>query len=212
MAKYTFLYRVANSEDRDACAYIETRNGARRFDCGHYFGGINLQGACYCGGTPEPFENIETILTAEEYAELWQIDNELHTLGYGITEGDERYNKGLEICARLQPIIDKLQSDEAQQFFARIIEEEKNYCAEHYSLDPEDVDAIFEEYGEDYQDRSIISTVWEDVEEMAEAYAEDCLDIPDNMKRYFDYSALGEDMMEDGKYYELSSGRIVEFA
>lgn len=211
MKKNVFLYRVKNSDDRDACAYIDARNFADRFDCNHYFGKINISGPCYCGGTLEPFENIETVLTAEEYALLWQINEEFNALGYGIVKDDERYNKGLEICARLQPIIDKLQSDEAQQFFAEIVASEKEFIMEEHGLTEDETDEVFNEYGGDYQDRAIIAAVWQDAEELAEEYADDCMDIPENLKQYFNYKELGENMISDGNYYELSDGRIVEF-
>ena len=47
MSKYLFLYREKAADDRDCCAYIEAKNP--RFECGHYFGGVGLHGACYCG-------------------------------------------------------------------------------------------------------------------------------------------------------------------
>lgn len=216
MAKYVFLYRLANSDDRDACAYIETKNGPARFECGHYFGGIILHGACYCGSTPANYDDIETVLTADEYAQLWQLDKELDALGYGIKEGDERYKKGLEICDKLQPIIDRLKSDEAQQFFADIVADEKERVAEEYDLSEEEVDEIFKEfngmYWLGYQDRAIISYVWNDVDELAEEWADSCMDIPEHLERYIDYNQIAKDLMEESRYYELSDGRIVEFA
>ena len=212
MAKYVFLYRVANSDDRDACAYIETRNGEARFSCNHYFSGVNIHGACYFGGSHEPFENIETVLTADEYNKLWQIDSEIDALGSGITKGDDRYKKGIALCAELQTIIDKLQSDEGQRFFADIVADEKQRIMDEHNLTEDEADDIFNTYGMDYQDRAIVAAVWNDTTELAEEFAEDCLDIPDNLKQYFDYTKLGDDMLNDGNYYELSDGRVVEFA
>ena len=212
MAKYVFLYRVANSDDRDACAYIETKNGPARFECGHYFGGIGIDGACYSSGTLANYEDIETILTEKEYNTLLECKDEFNALGYGIKEGDERYKKGLEICDKLQPIIDRLESDEAQQFFADIVADEKERVANTYDLDEEDVETLFDEYWNDYQDRAIISYVWNDVDELAEEWADNCMDIPKHLGRYIDYDQIAEDLMEESRYYELSDGRIVEFA
>lgn len=60
-----FLYRLKNTEDRDACAYIDEIPST--FDCEHYFSGVRIQGACYCGGEFASYEDIETILTKREY-------------------------------------------------------------------------------------------------------------------------------------------------
>ena len=44
---YLFLFREKDSDDRDCCAYIDSKNP--RFECNHYFGSVNLNGACYSG-------------------------------------------------------------------------------------------------------------------------------------------------------------------
>lgn len=63
-----FLYKVKDSDDRDCVAYIDDK--PMRFECNHYFGSIVLYGACYCGHTFESYENINTILTRDEYEQL----------------------------------------------------------------------------------------------------------------------------------------------
>ena len=208
--KHIFLYR-RRIEDRDACAYINDMEPAQRFECGHYFGRINITGACYLCGLSLPYSEIETILTEEEYNKLIECDNAIQALGYGIEKGDERYNKGLQICAELQPIIERLKSDEAQQFFASIVESEKKYVQDTYNVSEEDVNDIFNNYTEDYQDRGIIGTIYEDTEEIGREYAENCYDIPDNLENYFDFDKFGADIMSDGNFLELSDGRIVEY-
>ena len=59
MSKYLFLYREKAVDDRDCCAYIEAKNP--RFECDHYFGGVGLHGACYCGHDFPDYKDIETI-------------------------------------------------------------------------------------------------------------------------------------------------------
>ena len=160
MRKYIFLYKI-DIEDRDCCTYIETK--AERFECGHYFGSVTLHGACYCGHDFADYEDIKTILTEEEYKQLIQFNNDIKNLGYGITKDDERYNKGIELCRAIQPIYDKLLSEENEKFFEEIIEEEKEYMMDEHNLDEEDIEQIFDEYNLDYRDRSIISAIYDDV-------------------------------------------------
>lgn len=54
MSKRVFLYKD-NSESRDCCAYIEPS----RFECGHYFSGLTLHGACYSGHDMASYEDIK---------------------------------------------------------------------------------------------------------------------------------------------------------
>ena len=63
-----FLGKELNTDDRDAVKYVEFDG----FECGHYFGGLSVCGACFFGFEKEfrelvekNFENIETILTKE---------------------------------------------------------------------------------------------------------------------------------------------------
>lgn len=210
MAKYIFLYR-ANNEDCDACAYLEDVNFENRFVCGHYFAGLNLNGACYSGGEFLPYNEIETVLTESEYNTLLECKKDFAALGYGIKPDTPQYQKGMAICERLEPIFKKLKSEEGEEFFARIVESEKEFVAEEYNLSAEDVDTIFNDYANDYQDRGIVGYVYDDAEEVGRHYADDCYNVPDNLSPYFDYEKFGWDIVNDGDFVELSDGRIVEY-
>lgn len=107
-----FLYRLKNSEDRDACAYIDEIPSS--FECEHYFSGVRLQGACYSGGEFAPYEDIDTILTKQEYQKLLKFNHDIKQLGYGIKEGDLRYIQGIDLIKDIQVIYDKLESTEAK--------------------------------------------------------------------------------------------------
>ena len=208
MGNTVFLYRTKAADDRDCCAYIEPI----RFECGHYFSSVGIKGACYSKSDFEPYENIDTFLTEEEYNKLLSIKKSIEELGYGITKGDERYQKGMEICKEYQTIIDKLKSDEGNDFYAEIIADEMNYMMSVYNLDEDDISDIYNNYSLDYMDRAIIGYVFEDAEELA--YEE--IDCYINTKElgfimnYFDYEAFGRDLVNDNElYYELSDGRVV---
>jgi|GEM_PF-2921732 len=42
--------------------------------------------------------------------------------------------------------------------------------------------------------------------EIAEEYVDEGFDIPDSIKYYIDFDSMGQDMMLDGNYYEVSNG------
>lgn len=205
-----FLYRLKNSEDRDACAYINETPST--FDCGHYFSGVGIQGACYCGGEFAPYEDIDTILTKNEYEMLLKFNNDIKQLGYGIKEGDLRYIQGLDLIKDIQVIYDKLQSEEAEKFTKNIMDNEREIMMDEWNLSEDDIEEILNDYSSDYRDRSIIGYVYDDVEELAENEIEQCFDVPDFLTNYIDYSKFGEDLLQDEEMYkELEDGRVVYY-
>ena len=207
MAKRVFLYRQKDSNDRDCCAYIEA---CLRFECGHYFGSLTLHGACYCNSDYLPYEDIETVLTRKEYQRLLDYNSAIGALGYGITEGDERYQMGVALGNSIQDIFDKLYSNEAREFFEQIKENEKEFLMDEYCLSSEDVEQIFSKYELEYQDRGIISYIFDSVYDCGyeEAFAFDMVKQDSISERYFDFEAFGEDLVEDGNYLEISDGRV----
>lgn len=221
MREIYFIYKEKYTKDRDCVKYIEKYS----FECGHYFGGGNLTGACFSSSLRSEntnYDEIETILTKEDFDFLLKADKELTDLRYGITENDEKYNKGMKIIEELNNrIFSKLSSKENEKLFQKIIEEEKEYCKYEYCLDDEDIDMIFEEYLDRfsrypliYHDRAIISSIYNSAEELGEDYIENCTDLKfDNYtKMFFDFEKFGGDLAEDENYLTLESGRIVNFA
>lgn len=210
--KKVFLYKEKTNE-RDCCVYIEAE--AKRFECGHYFSGVNLQGACFSGGIFADYKDIKTILTENEYKQLIQFNEDINKLGYGITKGDERYNKGIELCKAIQPIYDKLLSKENEEFFKEIQEEEKEYLMENFNLDDNDIETIFDSYGLDFKDRAIIICMYSDVYDLGYNEAWSLGYVNDNdsiVNRYFDFESFGEDLKYEEYFCELADGRIVSLA
>lgn len=209
MREYVFLYKE-NTDDRDCCAYIET--SPMRWECGHYFGSVALHGACYSGHNFADYEDIKTILTEEEYKQLIKFNTELNALGFGIKEGSEKYNKGVELCKAIQPIYNKLLSEDNQELFEEIQAEETEYLMDEYSLDESDVEKIFSEYGLDYRDRGIVSCVFDDTYDLGREEAYSCGYISNDnsvVERYFNFEKFGEDLLEDENYLQLDDGRVV---
>ena len=205
-----FLYKDIKLEkegDRDCVVYINATPA--KFECNHYFGGTNLQNACFCGRDLEKIEykSIKTFLTEEEFTKLQIFYNEISNLGYGIVKGDERYNKGIELISNIQPIFDKLNSEDAINFQSQIIEEEINYLMDEFDIDEEELKEIFDLT--DYKDRSFISAVYRDISQVAENEAYELGYATEENERWFDFESFGNDLLDDSRYHELSDGRIV---
>ena len=191
MSKYIFVGRVSDNEyDRDCCFYVEEkehRNIANE---------IILHGANYCGFYEEKIKaieegNVESYLSQEELIDFLNGNN------YDF-------------------YIEKLQSEEAKEFQARIIEEEKEYVMDEYYLSREDVDCIFEEYYLDYQDRGIVCRIYDDVEDLGYEEFDSLVGFAENIsivEKYFDFKAFGEDLIYDSEcYIELPSGKCAQLS
>lgn len=210
MKKYLFLYRLKDSDDRDCCAYVEDKQP--RFECNHYFGGVTLHGACYFMHKFPDYDEIETVLSREEYEKLIKLNKELDNLGYGIKKEDERYTEGMKIGYKIDKIFEILRSEKGKEFRDRIIESEIEYIHDEYNLTDDEINDIFNEYELDYRDRGIIGCVFEDVEKLGyeEAFSFGYIKSGDMIsEKYFDYKKFGEDLLEDNEYFELSDGRVV---
>jgi hypothetical protein len=116
---------INDSDDRDCCAYIDA--AGPKFECNHYFSSIRLCGSCYSGGKFPEYEEIETILTKDEYEEIISFNIFIKALDYGITKGDNRYKAGIKLIDSIKHIYDKLKSDEAFAFFEDIQKSEMEY-------------------------------------------------------------------------------------
>lgn len=210
MRDRVFLYKE-NSEDKDCCAYISTTPS--KFECGHYFSSVTLEGACYSGHNFADYSNIKTVLTETEYNKLVQFAKDIEGLGFGIKEDDDRYKKGVELCKAIQPVYDRLLSEDNGQLFEEVQEEEKEYLMDKYSLDEEDVQTIFDEYYLEYRDRAVVDYVYRDTEELGEEEAKSLgivdWKMNDITSRYFDFEQFGEDIANDENHLQLSDGRVV---
>lgn len=209
MSKRVFLFKD-NSEDRDCVAYIE--NKPIRFECDHYFGSVILEGACWSGRNWDKinYNDITTILSEQEFEQLKQFDKDINNLGYGIEKGDTRYNKGIELCNRIQHVYDKLNSEENQELFKQVQQEEIEYLMNVYSLNEDDIQEIFDNYYLDYRDRGIVGSIYENSEDLGyeEAYSMGYINDNDSITRYFNYEQFGEDLLQEEQYLELSDGRV----
>lgn len=207
-----FLAKIKNSDDRDVVKYLEF-NG---FECDHYFGGLNLHGACFSGFEKEfreivenDFDRLETILTKEDYNKLFALNDELKALGFGIEKNSDKYNRGTEIVEEFKSTIGvKLASSENDELFQKVIADEKEYVKKQYNLTDDEVNYIFENYGLEYQDRAIIGCVFNDFYDFVE---EEKFQLGYDKVPYFNDEEFGRDMLESEYYLELESGKIVSY-
>lgn len=192
-----FLAKVKNSDDRDCVKYMEFEG----FECGHYFGGLYIEGACFGGFEKEfrdlvenNFDKLETVLTKDEFMKLFELNDKIKDLGYGIDKDSERYRQGVQILKEYQNTIEKrLLSEENKQLFEKVKNDEKEYIKKEYYLSDDEVNEIFDNYNLDYRDEEKWSLGYEN-------------------QPYFDDEAFGDDLLNSERYLELDSGKIVEYA
>lgn len=223
--KLFFLYKDNGENYKKRGIGAVTYINKMSFDCGHYFGGGNLQGA---GFSVEldldkiDFDNITTILTKSDFKIFVEKMNELHNLGYGLDkpENKDKYEQGLEILDFLEcTIYSKLSSKFNQELFEKVIEEEKEKTMEQFHFSREETDLLYDYYKNElnpnnpYQDREIITTVFRSYEEIGEEWVDNgCIELSENAKPYFDFEAYGENVAYNREgFYELENGEIVEF-
>lgn len=210
MNEHLFLYRIKDSDDRDCCAYIDA--SGPKFECNHYFSSIGLCGSCYSSSEFPTYEEIETILTKDEYEEILTFNIFIKSLGYGITKGDSRYKAGIKLIDSIKHIYDKLKSDEAFAFFEDIQKSEMEYLKEEYNLSDHNIEEILNEYTEDFRDRSIVSYIYDSSDSLGynEAYELGYMNGNSVIPKYFDYKEFGKDLVEDDDWFlELYDGRVV---
>jgi len=200
-----FIFKETNTDDRDCVNYIERPT----FDCGHYFGGINLKGACFSMSLKFP-KNIKTILTKEERVQLLNYNVEINKLGYDIKGGSQKYKKGLKLLEEIENVFKKLEGEENTKLFKEVQEEEREYLSEEHQLTEKDIDDIFNQYYLEYRDRGCLGAIYRDKDQMGmELVDVYCLDIPEGMKQYFNYEEFADDLLNDDNYIELDCGQCV---
>lgn len=140
---------------------------------------------------------------------LFEINDKINALGYGIERDSEKYKRGLALLDEFKPITDKLLSNEGKKFFKEIQESEKEYCMQEYDLTRDEIDEIFDYYSLLYQDRGIIGYVFKDRHEFGE---EEKWNFGYEKIPYFDTEAFVNDLLDEEYYLELDSGKIVSLS
>ncbi len=185
MKKYIILYRIKN--EYDGCRYIELNNdGTIHVD---YSGKPIVSNASCSVRIDEDFEDVETWVTKDVFDRMKNGDGETYS-----------------------DVMDMIANGEHEEFETHVRESEIEKMCEEYGIDEDDVEEVLNNYNnDDYFDMSVISCVWSDTYEIAENYVDECCNIESWLTNYIDYEGLGEAIVNDGYYYTLSDGRVVQY-
>lgn len=186
MSKYIILYRI--KDEYDGCRYIELNSdGTIHVD---YSGKPIVSNARCIVRIDEDFDDVETWVTKDVFNRMKN------------TDGNDTFSD----------VVDMIANGEHEEFEAYIRESEIEKMCEEYALDEEDVEDVLYNYNNnDYFDMSVISHIWDDAYDVAENYIDEFCNIESWLTSYIDYEGLGEAIIEDGYYYELYDGRVVEY-
>ena len=186
MSKYVILYRY--KDNYYGCRYIELNDdGTISTNCN---GRPIVSSATYVGDICENFDEVETWLTEDVFNRMKYAD------------GTDTFSD----------VVDMIANGEHKEFEKYIRESEMEMICNEYRLDKEDVEEIIDNYqNDDYFDMNIIANVWSDAYDIAEHYIDECCRIDTWLTNYIDYDRLGEAIVEEGYYYELANGRVVEY-
>lgn len=187
MSKYIILYRIKN--EYDGCRYIELNSdGTIHLD---YSGQPIVSNANCSTRINEDFEDVETWVTEDVFNRLRNYDKRKDTFS---------------------DVVDMIANGEHEEFESYIRESEIEKMCDEYALDEDEVEEVLYNYNNnDYFDISVISYVWNDAYDVATNYVDECCNIESWLTSYIDYEGLGEAMIENGYYYELYDGRVVEY-
>ena len=186
MSKYVILYRVKDSYY--GCRYIELNDDNTIHT--NWGGKPIVSNATYVSNICENFDDVETWLTEDVFNRMKN------------TDGTDTFND----------VVDMIANGEHKEFEAYIRESEIEMMCNEYRLNKEDVEEIIDNYqNDDYFDMNIIANVWSDTYDIAEHYIGECCRIDTCLTDYINYDRLGEAIVEEGYYYELANGRVVEY-
>jgi hypothetical protein len=210
MSEKIFFGKQKN-DGRDCCVYIDRP----RFECGHYYHVPRPTGVCYSSSWGEDgeydYDYLDTVLTKKEYNKFRQLIDELDKISNGLDKDEEKKKLADAKAEELNKFIDEyLLSAKAIKFAEKIKQGEIEFMKEEYDFDDEDIEDIYDYYGGEYFDRAIIDRVFDSYYDVAEEAIDNNYNIDDWIKSYIDYDKMGEDLVSDGDYVELSDGRIVE--
>lgn len=181
MRNYIFVYRLADSDDRDICAYIDT----------NYSHHVGIHGACYAGGRIANYEDVQTVLSRKDFETLFSDDVSLNDFNRIVKKlTNDKGTKFFEDIKKSEIEYLKNKYNLSDNDIETIFNE--------YSLDYRDraiVGYVFdntESYGE--------NEFWELGYESS---------IPEQFKDCIDYQKVGEKFIEWEDCVELEDGRIV---
>ena len=186
MSKYVILYRIIG--EHDGCRYIELNSdGTIHVDCN---GKPIVSNASCWTRINEDFEDVETWITKDVFDRMKNGDGETYS-----------------------DVIDMITNGEYEEFETYVRESEIEKMCDEYGFDEDEAKDIIKcSYNNDYFDISIIACVWNSAYIIAENYIDECCNIESWLTNYIDYDELGKAIINDGWYYELYDGRVLQYS
>ena len=183
------LYRTKEN-DRDCCKYVDIRNGKLHRDINN---DVIVEGACFSTRIYDDYDNIETLLSREEFERLKNAHE---------TPDDD-----------FADIIAKLESSDNDGFYEYIQESEIEAIMDEYGVSYNDAHRILSEYpySHAYNDRGIIGCIYRNVNEMGKEVVNMTHNIEDWLEDYIDYDLIGYNEIEANNAILLDNGQVVEY-
>lgn len=192
------------------CEYINFP--ITRFECGHYFGCINISNPNHYGGDIPSYDEVETALPESVFELLKKAENIIKEAGYNIEKDSEKYNSIYNQLSEIDKELEKAFENESYlDWVSEVIDREIEYICDTYDINEEEALKVMDKYTGDsaYMDRNIICMIYDNYEDLGINEARNLFDVPNELDDYIDYERLGEDLAESSDYYVLDDGRII---
>lgn len=190
-----FLLKINKENKAPIVVYVDPatlRKGRFRVDV------PNMFQLSYIGEVK--YSDLTTLLTEEEFESIFHGDN-YHGILY------RAKSKGINIPA----ILNKVESEENEKLFERVIQEEKDYLINKEDMREDDVNYLFDCLG-DYRDSSALCRLFKNEKDLGEYYVDDNYNVDSFLEKYIDYEAIGRCVLDDDtRYLKLPSGLIAEY-
>jgi hypothetical protein len=127
-----FFRNDAEDGGRDWIKYLSV--GERDIGAGH---GLSICGACFIGENLKEIDTktVTTFLKKKELKTLFNYEIEMRELGWNIKDDSVKMAKATELFKTIEPIIEKLKSEENKKFFEnKILPDEMEYLKDEFSL------------------------------------------------------------------------------
>lgn len=196
-----FLLKINRENQAPIVVYVDPATLRK----GHFYlsfcpSPYNVYGMLYGGEVK--YSDLTTLLTEEEFKAI--CGNE--TISYHAI-----FDKVKSGEINIPDILNKVESEENEKLFERVIQEEKDYLINKEGMREDDVNYLFDCLGE-YRDSSALYGLFKNEKELGEYYVDDNYDVDSFLENYIDYEAIGRNLLEDdSRYLKLPSGLIAEY-
>lgn len=148
------------------------------------------------------YSDLTTLLTEEEFKAICRDESITFRAIFDKVKSGE---------INIPDILNKVESEENEKLFERVIQEEKDYLINKEGMREDDVNYLFDCLG-DCKDSSALTGLFKNEKELGEYYVDDNYNVDSFLENYIDYEAIGRCILEDdSRYLKLPSGVIAEY-